>query len=147
MLPLGCAASRVASRIAPRTNGLKYPDRLPTELIQAMPAAAALPERIAVGSAQNVVIVDIMPAVATVRQARPGHPDRLGRPESANATAATAAPTAMCQRRSCRRSELAPTRTAVIAAAPQGIAETRPMRHGSGVIVSRMICGSQKVTP
>ena len=85
-----------------------------------MPAAAALPERIAVGSDQNVVIVASIPAVATVRHTSPAHPERPGSPESANATAPTAALTAMCQRRSCRRSELEPTSTAVIAATPHG---------------------------
>ncbi len=44
----------VASRIMPTRKGLKYPARLPTELIQAMPAEAAAPETMAVGKDQNV---------------------------------------------------------------------------------------------
>src|SRR5947209_3038587 len=44
----------VASRILPITAGLTYPARLPTELIQAIPAGAAAAVRIVVGSAQQV---------------------------------------------------------------------------------------------
>ena len=44
----------VASRILPTIKGLTKPARLPTELIQAMPTEAAVPERIPVGIDQKV---------------------------------------------------------------------------------------------
>jgi hypothetical protein len=50
---------------------------LPTELIHAIPAAAAVPERMAVGSAQNTANADMIPAVANVSAATrrsPGMP-------------------------------------------------------------------------
>ncbi len=44
----------VVSRIFPTRYGLTYPARFPTELIQAMPAEAAVPESSVVGKAQKV---------------------------------------------------------------------------------------------
>jgi hypothetical protein len=43
----------VRSRMTPTAQGLACPARLPMELIHAMPAAAADPERMAVGYAQK----------------------------------------------------------------------------------------------
>ena len=79
----------VASRILPTKNGLTYPDRLPTELIHAMPAAAAVPERMAGGSDQKHTIPERAPAVATVSVAISAQPPIWGRALSANAAPLT----------------------------------------------------------
>ena len=47
--------------------GLTKPARFPVELINAIPAAAAVPPRKEVGSAQNIGKAEITPAVASVR--------------------------------------------------------------------------------
>ena len=112
-----------------------------------MPAAAALPDSIAVGRTQKLDAAAITPAVATVKQATPAHPDRAGSPDRTKNTAATPAGIAMCHRRSPVRSEWRPTSTIVTAATPQGIVDTRPIVTVSREMVSLTICGSQNVTP
>jgi hypothetical protein len=51
----------------PIIDGLTTPERLPTELASAKPAAAAPPPRIAGGNTQNWEIVVITPIVPIVR--------------------------------------------------------------------------------
>ena len=56
----------VKSLIQPTKYGLTNPARLPNELIKAIPAAAAVPPKMAVGRLQNNGKVVIIPSVATV---------------------------------------------------------------------------------
>jgi len=55
----------VPSFAAPTTVGPTNPPRLPIELISASPAAAPVPDRIAVGKDQKLAIAAKIPAVAT----------------------------------------------------------------------------------
>src|ERR1700681_4097452 len=114
----------VASRILPTKNGLTYPARLPTELIHAMPAAAAVEERKPVGKDQKVATVALIPAAATVSAANPSAPEIPGIADTANADAPISPASAMCQRRSPVRSEWRPTATIEIAAILHGIIES-----------------------
>ena len=137
----------VASRILPTKNGLTYPDRLPTELIHAMPAAAAVPERMAGGSDQKHTIPERAPAVATVSVAISAQPPIWGRALSANAAPLIRHGAATCHRRSPVRSECPPTTTIAMAAVTHGITEMKPISNVSVVIRSLMICGSQNTNP
>ena len=51
----------------PMMVGLKKPPRLPVQLTSAMPAAAALPPRNDVGSAQNIGTAVTTPTTASIR--------------------------------------------------------------------------------
>ena len=57
------------------------------ELIHAIPAGAAAPDRTAVGRAQNVENAHIIPIVAKVRMVSPTGPEIRGIALAANATA------------------------------------------------------------
>src|SRR5437016_10187482 len=127
---------RVESRILPTRNGLAYPARLPTELIHAMPAAAAVAERKPVGRDQKVATVALIPAAAKVSATNPSTPGIPGMADTANAVAPINPAMAMCQRRSPVRSEWRPTATMEIAAILQGIMESSPTWKGSFVMVS-----------
>src|ERR1039457_630515 len=137
----------VASRMNPTTAGPTKPARFPTELIQAIPAAAATPERSEVGSDQNSDIVHMIPMVANVSATNPAMPGIPGIAEMLNATACSKPASAMCQRRSPVLSEWWPTTIMTIAEAPQGITDSQPMVSGSLVRVSLMTCGSEKPSP
>ena len=63
-------------------------------MIQAIPAAAAVPDRIPVGIDQKHAKAESTPAVATVRQAMPPQPVTNRELESAKASAPTIAETA-----------------------------------------------------
>lgn len=95
----------VESRILPTRKGLRYPPRLPTELIHAMPADAAVPDKNAVGNDQNVEYPQAKPAVAMVSAENPIDPEMPGTAENANAIAPTAPAIATCQQRSRVTSE------------------------------------------
>lgn len=90
----------VVSRILPTKYGLTYPARLPTELIQAMPAEAAVPDSSVVGNAQNVEYDDAILAVATVMARKLNVPEIPGIADAANAAEQTMLVRAMCHRRS-----------------------------------------------
>ena len=93
------------SPYSPRMLGPSSPPRLPTELIRAMPPAAAAPLRNAVGSAQKIGSMLIMPAWARHRPARNSHGDGGPARSSAQPAAARKAAKATWPRRSPVRSE------------------------------------------
>ena len=62
----------VAVRTRPISSGPKKPPRLPIELIQAMPTAAAVPDRNAGGSDQKTDIAERIPDVTMARQINDG---------------------------------------------------------------------------
>ena len=74
-----------------KSSGATRPAKFPTELIQAMPAAAAVPESMAVGTDQKHEVVDITPVTATAKARSRAHPGMLGRPLVAKAKAAVRA--------------------------------------------------------
>jgi hypothetical protein len=84
-----------------------------------MPAAAAVPERKAVGRDQKQETEAMTPQVAMVRAAKLAVAEIPGRALAANAPAATKAGTSVCQRRSPVRSERRPTKSMTPAAGPR----------------------------
>jgi len=88
----------MVSRIFPTRYGLTYPAKLPTELIQAMPAEAAVPESNVVGNAQNVEYEDAILAVAIVIARKLKAPEIPGMAEAAKAAEQTILVSAMCHR-------------------------------------------------
>src|SRR5205085_688722 len=102
----------------------------PTELIQAMPPAAATPLRNPVGSDQKTGSVDIVPAWASVRPISAPSADftegLIAQAVSAQPTVPTKAGTATCQRRSPVRSECSPLSNMQTTAQILGIAVSRP---------------------
>ena len=74
-----------------KSSGATRPAKFPTELIQAMPAAAAVPERMAVGTDQKHEVVDITPVTATAKVMSRAQPGRPGKPLAAKAKAAVRA--------------------------------------------------------
>src|ERR1017187_6119827 len=104
-----------------------------------MPTAAAEPDRMAVGRAQNVDWAHMIAIAAKVIAARPNTPEIPGNTLAENATNASMPASARCQRRSPVRSEWWAKTTMTIAAAAQGIAETSPIFQGFLVSVSLMI--------
>src|SRR5580658_5029498 len=87
----------------PIRKGLTYPATLPTELTHAIPAAAAVEERIAVGRRQKIETAPRTPAAATASAANETQPGTQGIADAANA--AEPATPATCQRRSLVPSE------------------------------------------
>src|ERR1700757_114499 len=106
----------VEVRTSPMMYGPKNPPRFPTELMNAIPAAAVVADRSVVGIAQNGPIIEKTPTTATLTNATAIARDAVP-PASPMAIAPARAGTAVCQRRSPERSELNPTNTIVIAAA------------------------------
>src|SRR5579864_9378466 len=106
----------VEVRTSPMMYGPKNPPRFPTELMNAIPAAAAVADRSEVGIAQNGPIIEKTPTTATLTNATAVAREVVP-PASPIAMAPARAGTAACQRRSPERSELNPTNTIVIAAA------------------------------
>ena len=84
--------------------------------MNAIPAAAVVADRSAVGIAQNGPIIEKTPTTATLTNATAVARDVVP-PASPMARAPANAGTAACHRRSPERSELNPTNTIVIAAA------------------------------
>jgi len=74
-----------------KSSGATSPAKFPTELIQAMPAAAAVPERMAVGTDQKQEVVDMTPVTAMAKVRIRAQPGRPGKPLAAKANAAVRA--------------------------------------------------------
>src|SRR5471032_444175 len=141
------ALDAVACFNHPTRYGLKNPARFPSELIIAMPAAAPVPARNAVGKLQNSGNVVRMPIVANVSPsiAKGVFVDHTTDNTSPNAP--TAAGIAICHRRSPLLSALRATSSMPITAAPNGIADSKPMSSASFTPVALIIVGNQKLTP
>ena len=89
----------VRSLIHPTMKGLTKPARLPTELINAMPAAAAAPLKKAGGRHQNCARPVMMPIVAIVSVTIAQNGVCGTRVLAMSPTAPTTAGIAICQRR------------------------------------------------
>src|SRR5262245_4000617 len=136
----------VASLTAPSRYGPTNPPVLPTELINAIAAAAPIPRAAPVAIAHNGPKIEARPIIAidsavtdaivptaTVVDARP--------------MALTTAPAATCHRRSPVRSECRPASTIATAPAAYGIAVSRPTMASLLADAVLMICGIQNPTP
>src|SRR6476646_144652 len=131
----------VVSLIQPMIAGPAKPPRLPIELIVAMPAAAADPDRNMVGIAQSGGFAELMPILTSVSAATtdtqdPADPARA-RPAAAAMQAATT-----CQVRSLVLSEWRAQRTIAITATVGGTALRNPTCSVDRPN-SLMICGAQ----
>src|SRR5207245_2957847 len=132
--------------IHPMIDGPANPPRLPTALMSAMPLAAPVPRRNAVGSGQNGGVALYMPTAAMQSAAN----ETAGAPASALAVspaAAVHADAATCQRRSPVRSECAATVTIPIAAATNGRALNNPTPRSDDPDKLFTICGRKKLNP
>ena len=137
----------VASLIIPIMKGAAKPERLPKELMNAMPAAAAAPPRKAVGMPQKTGSVDMMPMVAMVsptsdQAVLPCMATLITKPP-----APTTAATAECQRCSRWRSALRAVRYMAITPKDQGIALSSPMSSAPFTPIALMMLGSQNEMP
>src|ERR1700759_1374071 len=99
-----------------------------------MPAAAAVPERMAVGIAQKTANEHMIPIVATVSAATRNRPGIDGIATASEPAATKKHHSAKAHRRSPVRSEWRPTASIATAEAPQGITEIQPIASGSAVI-------------
>ena len=131
-------------RTQPMMAGPKNPPRLPTELINASPAAAVRVSSV-VGKIQMFGVAPPMPAAPTTR------PIRLITGESVKAAAAKPAAlirngAATCQTRSRVRSACRPETIIAIAMASAGIAATNPVCTTLSPN-ARTICGIQIAVP
>src|SRR5437763_12035949 len=127
-------------------DGPANPPRLPTALMSAMPLAAPVPRRNAVGNGQNGGVALYMPTAATESARK----EATGAPASALAAspmAAVHADPATCQRRSPVRSECAATATIPIAAARNGPALRNPTAMSDDPDRLFTICGRKKLNP
>src|ERR1700704_2094590 len=93
--------------------------------MNAIPAAAAVPDNKPVGIAQNGPIMENTPSTATL-MARMAGPTEVEYAATVNARAPANAGTAVCQRRSPVRSECNPTAPTATAAATYGMADNMP---------------------
>src|SRR6202795_4904085 len=93
--------------------------------MNAIPAAAAVPDNNPVGIAQNGPIMENTPSTATL-MARIAGPTEVEYAAPVSARAPANAGTAVCHRRSPERSECKPTATIATAAATYGIADSMP---------------------
>ena len=100
----------------PTTIVLKKPATFPSELISAIPAAAAAPPTTAVGMPQNTGRLLIIAAVPTVRPIIDNHRLAPNRVPNTTPPAPMNAQIARCQRYSRKRSLLRPTSTMLTAA-------------------------------
>src|SRR6476659_8019858 len=105
--------------------GPTRPPRLPMELIVAMPAAAAEPERNMVGMAQSGGFAELMPMLTSVSAATTDTHDPAV-PASARPTAAAMQAATTCQVRSLVLSEWRAHRTIAITATVGGTALRNP---------------------
>src|SRR5437016_14661888 len=138
--------SPVALRTTPIMQGPKNPPRLPKELINAIPAAAAVPLNNAVDVAQNGPIMENADSSARLRNTI------WGKVEVANAAhhkpiAPPNADKAKCQRRSPVPSECIPTRTMATAVAMYGMVESRPIPKLPALETLWIKFGSHKLKP
>src|SRR5439155_4383893 len=134
------------SFIQPITYGPTNPPRFPTALINAMPPAAPVPRRNAVGSGQNGGVALYSPTAAK----QSARKDIAGAPASAltvNPDAASHALPATCHRRSPVRSECAATVTMPKAANRNGSALKSPTARSDDPERPLTICGRKKLKP
>src|SRR5258708_39379327 len=113
------------------------------ELTSAMPAAAEVPARMAVGIVQEIGKAERTPAVARDSAQRESVVFVGFSALTISPMAPAMALSAKCQRRSPDKSELRLMRFMAIAAQPYGIAVSRPTLSGAVTPVFLMICGSQ----
>src|SRR5471032_191254 len=131
----------------PTRYGLKNPARFPSELIIAIPAAAPVPAKNAVGRLQKSGNVVRMPIVANVSPSMAIGVFVDHTTDTTSPNAPTAAGMAICHLRSPLLSALRATSSMPITAAPNGIADNKPMSSASVTPVALIIVGSQKPTP
>src|ERR1700761_5243498 len=98
----------------PTAVGPKKPPRLPIELIQAMPDAAAVPVRIIEGNVQNGPLLPYRPIVA-IDMPTKAHAVPIVLPAMTRPIAATTQAQNRFQRRSPMRSEIQPQTSMLIA--------------------------------
>src|ERR1700754_2442297 len=135
----------VLALIQPITYGPKKPDRLPSELIAAIPPAAAAPDRNAAGKVQITGRQPKMPKPAidsaTIFSVGSSSPAAAPIPP-----AATSSAIATCRLRSSLRSEWRPHRIMLITPTTYGSDVTKPVCR----LVSPndlTICGRKKLKP
>src|SRR6267143_3902686 len=114
--------------------------------MNAIPAAAAVPDNKPVGIAQNGPIMENTPSTATL-MARMAGPTEVEYAAAINARAPAKAGTAVCHRRSPERSECKPTATIATADATYGIADSTPTPKLLTPDKLRISVGSHRLTP
>src|SRR5262249_20839358 len=122
-------------------DGPKKPARLPSELIHAIPAAAAVPASSAVGIGQKRGKVARIPTVATLKPIIAASVLYLQRLLATMPAAPSKDATAKWTRRSPERSELRPKSTIATAPHPYGMAVSKPTYKGSFTPVFLISCG------
>src|SRR5262245_48383387 len=128
------------------TDGPRNPPRLPTALMNAMPAAAPSPRRNAVGSDQNGGVNAYRPMAANASAPNLAA-GAIDVDAIASPVAATQAHRATCPRRSPVRSECAATTIIAIAATRNGSALHRPTARSDAPENAFTICGRKKLNP
>src|SRR5258708_6476454 len=114
--------------------------------MNAIPAAAAVPDNKPVGIAQNGPIMENTPSTATLI-ARMAGPTEVEYAAPVSARAPANAGIAVCHRRSPERSECKPTATIATAAATYGIADSMPTAKLLTPDKLRISVGSHRLTP
>src|SRR5260370_8360099 len=114
--------------------------------MNAIPAAAAVPDSNRVGIAQNGPIMENTPSTATLMPRIAG-PTEVDCAAPVRASAPANAGTAVCHRRSPERSECKPTATIASAAATYGIADSTPTVKLLTPDKLRISVGSHRLTP
>src|SRR6202790_3021680 len=114
--------------------------------MNAIPAAAAVPDNRPVGIAQNGPIMENTPSTATL-MARMAGPTEVEYAAPVSARAPAKAGIAVCHRRSPERSECKPTATIATAAATYGIADSILTAKLLTPDKLRINVGSHKLTP
>src|ERR1700674_561769 len=114
--------------------------------MNAIPAAAAVPDNNPVGIAQNGPIMENTPSTATLI-ARIAGPTEVEYAAPVSARAPAKAGIAVCHRRSPERSECKPTATIATAAATYGIADSMPTAKLLTPDKLRISVGSHRLTP
>src|SRR5258708_21340963 len=114
--------------------------------MNAIPAAAAVPDNKPVGIAQNGPIMENTPSTAAL-MARIAGPTEVEYAAPVSARAPANAGTAVCHRRSPERSECKPTATIATAAATYGIADSMPTPKLLTPDKLRISVGSHRLTP
>src|SRR3954469_17015088 len=127
----------------PTMNGPSQPERLPIELMSAMPPAAALPASSVVGSCQNGENALSTPETPTTSAANASAGVFSKTPISTKPAAAARHESAQWERRSGTRSEVRPTSTSAIIAATYGTADNSPIVVLSVTPMPLMIVGTQ----
>src|SRR5262245_24712604 len=128
-------------------NGPRKPPRLPTALMNAIPAAAPSSRRNAVGSDQNGGVNAYSPTAAIDSDAKRAAVGNAEDDATANPAAAKHADAAACQRRSPVRSECVATTTMPTAAIRNGTAVHAPTARSEARENALTICGRKKLNP